>query len=51
MIPPSLNLIVIRAADLDKSLAFYRALGLEFAQEQHGTGPVHYAKHNARDRY
>lgn len=43
MTPPLLNLIVIRAADLEKSLAFYRALGLEFQQEQHGAGPIHYA--------
>jgi catechol 2,3-dioxygenase-like lactoylglutathione lyase family enzyme len=33
----------VRAADLEKSLAFYRALGLEFQQEQHGNGPIHYA--------
>jgi len=38
-----MNLIVLRATDLEKSRAFYRALGLEFQQEQHGTGPVHYA--------
>ncbi len=43
MAQPSLNLIVIRAADVEKSLAFYRALGLEFTQEQHGSGPIHYA--------
>lgn len=38
-----LNLIVIRAADIDKSRTFYETLGLEFVQEQHGTGPVHYS--------
>lgn len=43
MTPPSLNLIVLRTVDVEKSLAFYRALGLEFQQEQHGNGPVHYA--------
>jgi catechol 2,3-dioxygenase-like lactoylglutathione lyase family enzyme len=25
------------------SLAFYGALGFEFVEEQHGTGPVHYS--------
>jgi lactoylglutathione lyase len=39
----SLNLLTLRAADIEKSLAFYRALGLEFTREQHGTGPIHYA--------
>ncbi len=40
---PTLNLIVIRAANIDKSRAFYETLGLEFVQEQHGTGSVHYS--------
>jgi lactoylglutathione lyase len=26
-----------------RSLRFYRALGLQLTQEQHGNGPVHYA--------
>jgi lactoylglutathione lyase len=38
-----LQLIVLRAADLERTVGFYRALGLQFAREQHGTGPVHYA--------
>jgi lactoylglutathione lyase len=38
-----LNLVVLRTAHMDAMLAFYRALGIEFAQEQHGSGPVHYA--------
>jgi catechol 2,3-dioxygenase-like lactoylglutathione lyase family enzyme len=38
-----LNLLVLRTAHMDAMLAFYRALGLEFTQEQHGSGPVHYA--------
>jgi lactoylglutathione lyase len=38
-----LNLIVLRASDISITVTFYRALGLEFVQEQHGTGPVHYA--------
>ncbi len=39
----SIGSIVFRAADLDASLAFYQALGLEFVQERHGTGPTHYS--------
>jgi lactoylglutathione lyase len=39
----SLGLLVLRVADIPASLAFYRALGLEFVEEQHGTGPVHYS--------
>ncbi|HEX2619522.1 MAG TPA: VOC family protein [Phototrophicaceae bacterium] len=37
------NLLVLRTADLEASLTFYRTLGLELVEEQHGTGPVHYA--------
>lgn len=37
------SLIVLRAADLDASLAFYQALGLTFQEEQHGRGPLHYS--------
>lgn len=37
------SLIVLRTADLDAALAFYRAIGIEFLEEQHGNGPVHYA--------
>lgn len=39
----TLSLIVIRASDVEASLTFYRALGVAFIQEQHGTGPVHYS--------
>lgn len=40
---PTLSLAVIRAADVNASLAFYSALGLNFVPEQHGTGPVHHS--------
>jgi len=43
MIQTSLSLLVLRTADLDRSVRFYRALGLQFAEEQHGDGPVHYS--------
>ena len=39
----SLSLLVLRAADLDVTLGFYKALGFDFIREQHGTGLVHYA--------
>jgi lactoylglutathione lyase len=40
---PILSLIVLRTAKIESSLAFYRAFGLEFVQEQHGTGPIHFS--------
>ncbi|MEP7284489.1 MAG: VOC family protein [Chloroflexota bacterium] len=40
---PILNLLVLRTANLDASLVFYKCLGLEFVEEQHGTGSFHYA--------
>jgi predicted enzyme related to lactoylglutathione lyase len=39
----SFNLIVIRAADLDRSQRFYEALGIQFSREKHGNGPEHLA--------
>jgi lactoylglutathione lyase len=43
MAHPSLSLLVFRTVDVEKSLLFYRLLGLEFVQEQHGTGPIHHS--------
>src|SRR5689334_10970371 len=40
---PSISLIVLRTTKMESSLAFYRVFGLEFAQEQHGTGPIHFS--------
>lgn len=40
---PRLNLIVIRANDLPRAERFYRCLGVDFVEEQHGSGPVHLA--------
>jgi lactoylglutathione lyase len=40
---PSMNLIVLRTNTIETMLAFYRALGLDFVQEQHGTGVIHYS--------
>jgi GxxExxY protein len=39
----SLNLVVLRVADLDRAATFYTALGLEFNRHSHGTGPEHLA--------
>ena len=37
-----LSLVVIRAADLERSARFYAWLGLEFTKHSHGSGPEHY---------
>jgi predicted enzyme related to lactoylglutathione lyase len=38
-----LSLIVLRTSNLETMLPFYQAIGLTFAEEKHGSGPVHYA--------
>lgn len=40
---PALNLLVLRCRDIEDTRQFYETLGIRFRQEQHGTGPVHYA--------
>ena len=40
---PTPNLLVIRSPDIERSVAFYRALGMEFKLHSHGKGPKHYA--------
>jgi lactoylglutathione lyase len=37
------NLLTIRAADVERAVRFYSALGLRFAEERHGEGPAHHA--------
>lgn len=39
----SLNLVVIRSTDIDRTADFYRQLGLTFTEERHGNGPRHFA--------
>jgi lactoylglutathione lyase len=39
----SLNLVVIRVADLAASVKFYTRLGLVFSEHQHGKGARHFA--------
>ena len=38
----TLNLLVIRAQQPEKLAAFYRLLGVDFHEEQHGSGPRHF---------
>ena len=43
MSAPLLSLVMIRTAQPEVTLAFYRAIGCEFAEEKHGDGPVHHS--------
>lgn len=38
-----LNLVVIRASNLERTTAFYRLLGLDFVKHRHGNGLEHFA--------
>ena len=40
---PSLSLIVLQSRDAVVSKEFYSRLGLSFQEEQHGSGPRHFA--------
>ncbi len=40
---PSLHLLVLRAAELRATAAFYEAFGFRFVAERHGAGPEHLA--------
>jgi lactoylglutathione lyase len=39
----TLSLVVLRTDNIEAALAFYQAIGLQFQQEQHGSGPIHYS--------
>lgn len=39
----SLTLLVLKSRQVDRVRTFYQALGIVFTEEQHGTGPRHYA--------
>lgn len=39
----SLSLLVLKARQVPKLRAFYGTLGIEWTEEQHGSGPVHYS--------
>jgi hypothetical protein len=38
-----LSLLVLKTRQLDRLRDFYAALGIDFAEERHARGPVHYA--------
>src|SRR5262249_3032512 len=38
-----LNLLVLKTPHVGRMREFYQAIGIEFTEEQHGNGPVHYA--------
>jgi predicted enzyme related to lactoylglutathione lyase len=39
----SLSLLVLKTQQIDKLVAFYHQIGVEFVEEQHGNGPRHYS--------
>ena len=39
----SLSLIVLKTNQLEVVAHFYESIGIELVEEQHGTGPLHYA--------
>lgn len=39
----TLNLLVLRCKDIERSKKFYEKLKLKFKKEQHGKGPIHYS--------
>jgi predicted enzyme related to lactoylglutathione lyase len=43
MSAPSLSLLTLRSSNTETTLSFYRALGFDFVEEQHGTGPRHHS--------
>ena len=43
MAQPGFKLIVIRTGDVQRLVKFYRSLGMTFTEEQHGSGPRHFA--------
>ena len=43
MKPPFFKLVVIRTMDIGRAVTFYRSLGIKFKDDQHGSGPVHFA--------
>ena len=43
MSAPSLSFLTLRSSNMETALSFYRALGFEFVEEQHGAGPRHHS--------
>ena len=44
----TLNLLVLRSADMSRARHFYEMLGLRFVSHAHGTGPEHLAHEDER---
>lgn len=40
---PGLSLVVLKSSDLQAARRFYMALGLNFVEEKHGEGPLHFS--------
>lgn len=38
-----LNLLVLKTRQVEQLRRFYQTIGVELAEERHGTGPVHFA--------
>lgn len=38
-----LKLLVLKTRQVERLLAFYQTLGIDFTQEQHGKGPAHHS--------
>lgn len=38
-----LTLLVLKTRQVEQLRRFYQILGIEFVEEQHGTGPIHFA--------
>jgi hypothetical protein len=38
-----LKLLVLKTTQVERLVAFYQTLGIAFAQEQHGKGPIHHS--------
>lgn len=41
VVPPFMNLIVLRSSDIDRASEFYSEIGLQFTKHRHGSGPEH----------
>ena len=43
MRPPRIQLLVLRSKALTQTVDFYSSLGIQFTEERHGNGPLHYS--------
>ena len=40
---PQFALLVLKTSDVPRLRTFYASLGIEFSEERHGSGPLHFA--------